>query len=142
MKATYAWAHLRLLPESINRDNSKTNEIADLAEESVPRSAQILEPEFTRLLERRAVAEVDQGAGHGPVTEEPVGREFVADLTGIDHAVYEDRIPVCIAQRSPRARCVLTHDAEENRRTHLVLDLESWDCLRRKARSVGAARDR
>src|SRR5450756_249661 len=97
--------------------------VADLAEESVSRSLQILEPELARLLERRAISEIHERARHRTVAEQPVRREFVRDLARIEHAIYEDRVAVPISKRRPRPRRVLAHQAQEDRRAHLVLHL-------------------
>ena len=74
-------------------------EVADLAEESVPRTPEVLKPEFPRLFERRAVPKIDQRARHRSIAEKPVSREFVGGVPHVEYAIYEYRIPVAITER-------------------------------------------
>src|SRR5450759_4701774 len=117
-------------------------QVADLAEESVPRSLQILEPELARFLECRAVSQIHERARHRTVAEQPVRREFVRGLSCIEYAIYEDRVAVPISKRRPRPRRVLAHQAQEDRRAHLVLHLDARNRFRREPRAVRVAHDR
>ena len=47
----------------------EAKQIADLPEEAVSCSPQILEPEFARFVERRSISEIHERARHGPVAE-------------------------------------------------------------------------
>jgi hypothetical protein len=51
------------------RELLEAKQIADLAEESVACSSQILESEFTRFLQRRPISEVNECARDGPIAE-------------------------------------------------------------------------
>src|SRR5450759_1992293 len=117
-------------------------QVTDFAEEAVSRSLQILESELSRLFERPAVSQVHERARHRTVAEQPVRREFVRDLARIEHTIYEDRVAVPISKRRPRPRRVLTDQAQEDRRAHLVFHLDARNRLRRESRAVRFAGDR
>ncbi len=112
---------------------SESEQITNLSKEPVSCSTQILKPELSWFLERRAISQIDQRARHRTIAEQPVCRELVRGISRIEYAIYEHRITVSILEWRPRPRCVLTDQPQEDWRADLILHFDAWNRLRRES---------
>ena len=96
MKRTAEWRLIDVVSRYWLERYLETEQITDLAEESIPRPLQILESKLPRLIERGSVPQIDESPGHRTITEQPVGREFVDRAAGVDHTIHENWIAVSI----------------------------------------------
>src|SRR5437763_13813635 len=94
---------------------SHPQQIAQLEEEPVRRSAQVAEPERVRFRERRAVTQEDHGPRGRLVGKQDVVAEIVGDNGSRRVAVDEPRLPAAwIGQSALTPRAVRAGIAQEN----------------------------